>query len=247
MKNNSGKNILLYFLTPFIVLAVCLGTIILASLPFSDKLKVYKNLVFMDDLKTTTQTAGLNIIEHDDIPTDSKPQNDTYEEGEIIYPTFGEQYAVLSGEVRDTGDFIRPSFGEQFAVISCDALEFDVPVYWGSSRELFERGACQSSGSVLPGDEGNTVISAHEDTFFNDLYKLEKGDKITVRTKYGEFVYTVSELIKFKNTDNKYVSPSKKTKLTLYTCKKDVLGSADERIGVICELTEKKFYKEAAE
>ena len=60
--------------------------------------------------------------------------------------------------------------------------------------------------------------------------------------------YKVSaEQKKKKKKDGKYVSPSASSKLTLYTCKKDILGNADERIGVICEPTEKKFYKKAGE
>ena len=222
MKNDKGGSILLHLLTPVITAAVCLGAVILAAVPFSDKLKVYKNLVFMDDLKLSPDSAdsGL-VIRENDISTGH------------------------SGEYSDTGEIIRPVFAEQYAVLSCSSLENDVPVYWGSSRELFELGACQSSGSVLPGEDGNTVISAHEDTFFSDLSKLKEGDTVTIYTKYGEFTYTVTKLIGFKRTQNKYVVPSKDSKLTLYTCKKDVLGSSDDRIGVICEPAEKKFYKEA--
>ncbi|MBR6241921.1 MAG: class D sortase [Ruminococcus sp.] len=222
MKNDKGGSILLHVLTPVITAAVCLGAVILAAVPFSDKLKVYKNLVFMDDLKLSPDSAdsGL-VIRENDISTEH------------------------SGEYSDTGEIIRPVFAEQYAVLSCSSLGNDVPVYWGSSRELFELGACQSSGSVLPGEDGNTVISAHEDTFFSDLSKLKEGDTVTIYTKYGEFTYTVTKLIEFKRTQNKYVVPSKESKLTLYTCKKDVLGSSDDRIGVICEPAEKKFYKEA--
>ena len=68
-----------------------------------------------------------------------------------------------------------------------------------------------------------------------------------LNTTYGEFKYKVTENISFNKKDGKYVSPSEESKLTLYTCKRNVLGSADERIGVICEPTEKKFYNKAGE
>ncbi len=221
MKDNSNKGSLaLHIATPFIVCFLCLGIFLVAMIKPYDKLKVYTNLAFMDDFKITPDgTRGL-VIKENEIVSD------------------------YNGETNETGEFIRPQFAELYAVIKSDAFELDVPVYWGSDRELFERGACQSSGSVLVGENGNTVISAHEDTFFSELNKLEIGDIITINTNYGQFTYKVKELIEFTKDNNKYVIPSEETKLTLYTCKKNVLGSSDERIGVICELTEKNFYSE---
>lgn len=214
------KLLILHIITPFIVCLVCVGVLITAMVKPYDKLKVYLNLAFMDDLKITPDgsTQGLVIRE-----------NEIKEE-------------IPEKNMSDTGEVIRPQFAELYAIIKSDALELDVPVYFGSNPELFERGACQSSGSVLVGESGNTVISAHEDTFFSELSNLKIGDVITVNTNYGRFVYTVKELIEFDKNNNKYVNPSDETKLTLYTCKKDILGSPDGRIGVICEPTEKSFY-----
>lgn len=217
MKESSKK--VLHIITPFIVCLVCLGVFVVAMIKPYDKLKVYLNLAFMDDLKITPDsgTRGL-VIRENEIKED------------------------YSGETNETGEIIRPQFGELYAIIKSDVLELDVPVYWGSDSELFERGACQSTGSVLLGEDGNTVISAHEDTFFSELSSLAVDDVITINTNYGQFTYKVKELIEFNKNNNKYVVPSEETKLTLYTCKKDVLGSPDGRIGVICELTDKKFY-----
>lgn len=215
------KSIILHIITPFIVCLVCLGILATAVIKPYDKLKVYLNLAFMDDLKITPDgsTQGL-VIRENEIKEEVPPEE----------------------SVSDTGEVIRPQFAELYAMIKSDAFELDVPVYFGSNSELFERGACQSSGSVLVGEEGNTVISAHEDTFFSELSSLVVGDVITVSTNYGKFTYTVKELIEFDKNNNRYVNPSEETKLTLYTCKKDILGSPDGRIGVICEPTERIFY-----
>ena len=223
-KKSKKGNVLVHVITPFILLFLCVGILMIVLIKPSDKLKVYINLAFMDDLKTTPENAGSGLVLRD---------NDIVED--------------YSGQTFDEGEVIRPKFGEMYAVLKCSAFDISIPVYWGSSSELFEHGACQSSGSVIIGDEGNTVISAHEDTFFSELYKLKKGDTITLNTTYGEFKYKVTETISFNKKDGKYVAPSKDSKLTLYTCKRNVLGSADERIGVICEPTEEKFYKKAGE
>ncbi|WP_028516605.1 class D sortase [Ruminococcus flavefaciens] len=223
-KKAKKSNVLVHVVTPFILLFLCVGILIIALIKPSDKLKVYVNLAFMDDLKTSPEAAGSGLFLKD---------NDIVED--------------YDGETFDDGEIIRPKFGEMYASLKCTAFDISVPVYWGSNSELFEHGACQSSGSAVIGDDGNTVISAHEDTFFSELYKLKKGDTVTLNTIYGEFKYKVTETITFNKKEGKYVAPSKDSKLTLYTCKRNVLGSADERIGVICEPTEKKFYNKSGE
>lgn len=217
-------DLIIHIVTPFIVLFLCVGIFIAAMIKPSDKLKVYLNLAFMDNLKSTPDSAGSGLIVRDN---------------EII-----DEY---DGQTYESGEIIRPKFGEMYAVLTTSAFDISIPVYWGSNSELFEHGACQSSGSKILGEEGNTVISAHEDTFFSELYKLKTGDTVTLKTNYGEFVYKVKEIVSFNKKDSRYVSPSETSKLTLYTCKKDILGNADERIGVVCEPTEKKFYKKAGE
>ena len=221
MGNNRKKDsALIHIATPFVLLALCIGLFMIAMIKPSDKIRMYLNLAFMDSLKTTPEAAGTGLVVRDN---------------EII--------SDYDGETAETGEFIRPKFGEMYATLESSAFDITIPVYWGSNSELFERGACQSSGSVIIGDKGNTVISAHVDTFFSELHKLKKGDTVTLKTNYGSFIYIVKEPINFNKKDGKYVAPSEDTKLTLYTCKRDILGNADERIGVICELDEKKFYK----
>lgn len=215
---------LIHIITPLILLFICVGILIAVLIKPADSIKVYLNIAFMDNLKNTPDSASSGLVIRDN---------------QII-----EGY---SGETFEDGEFIRPKFGEMYAILTASAFDLSIPVYWGSSSELYERGACQSSSSTIIGDEGNTVISAHQDTYFANLSELKKDDILTLKTNYGEFEYKVTDIIIFNKKDNKYVSPSKTSKLTLYTCKKDVLGNSDERLGVICEPTVKKFYKKLEE
>lgn len=218
MKNNK-KSGLLHIVTPFIVALFCSAIVVVGLIKPYDKLKMYLNLAFMDDLKTTPENknSGL-VIKKNDIVTN------------------------YNGSTSDEGEIVRPEFGEMYAVLDSKVFETSVPVYWGSTPELLDIGACQATGSVVIGDKGNSVISAHVDTFFADLEKLAVGDTVTVKTNYGEFVYTVKENILFAKTYGKYVSPTEDDRLTLYTCKRDLLGNTEQRTGVVCELTERKFY-----
>jgi len=221
-ENKKSGSIFLHIFTPFILFAICSGVLLIALIKPADKIKVYMNLAFMDNLKSEPDSDSTGLV---------------IRKNEII-----EDY---KGDVSETGEVIRPKFGEQFAVLSSEKFEVDIPVYWGSETELFEHGACQSTSSSLSGTDGNAVISGHVDTFFSELGNLEVGDTVSIKTNYGEFVYTVSKLIEFRSSDSKYVIPTDDTRLTLYTCKKDVLGNSDERTGVICSLTESRFYSSA--
>ena len=217
--DKKAKNRLIHITTPFILALICGSVTAGAMIKPYDKISMYMNLAFMDELKSSPEDADSGLeIKDNDIITDFSGL--TSSKGEVIYPSFGEMYAMLDSK----------------------ALETSVPVYWGSSSALLDRGACQSTGSVVAGGEGNTVISAHVDTFFASLDKMKEGEKVTLQTNYGEFTYVVKETIKFNKKDGKYVSPTDDDRLTLYTCKKDILGNMDERIGVVCELKERKFY-----
>jgi len=222
--NSKIKSIVLHTVTPLIIASLVCSILLIVMIKPYDKAKVYLNIAFMDDLKTDPENINSGLIIRDN---------------KIV-----EDY---SGKTSDTGKILRPKYGEMYAIIKSESLSLDIPVYWGCDIELYERGACQSTGSVVVGDKGNSVISAHEDTYFSELTSLKKGDKVVIMTNYGEFTYKVKELISFNKNNNKYVVPTEDTRLTLYTCKKNVLGSSDGRVGVVCELTDKKFYVGAGE
>ncbi len=207
-----------YFLTPVLLASLCAGAVVLGySLMPSHSIEKYLNLIFVDKLKTSSSIAGLNIVEKE---IDSGEESTTYSDGEITYPKFGEQYAVL--EAKDIG--------------------LSVGVYYGSNEELLKRGACQSSQTAVLGTVGNVVIDAHVNTFFADLEKLKPENIITLYTDYGRFTYKVKRAISFDKTDKTYVGVTQTDCLTLYTCRPEVLGDSDLRVGVRCDLVSKEFY-----
>lgn len=223
MSRNTKNKVIPHVAAPLLIAAICISALSVALIKPYDKIRMYTEIAFMDTLKSDPSDNSGLVIRDNNIITE------------------------YSGKTSDTGDVIRPKFGELYAILKCSAFDVDVPVYWGSKTELFDIGACQSSGSVVIGTEGNSVISAHVDTFFADLSELKKDDIITINTNYGEFTYKVNELITFNSTDRRYIVPSEETKLTLYTCKKDILGNTNQRIGVICEPVSRTFYTEAKE
>ena len=217
------KPLLPQILMPFFITAFCGGILFLLSIKPYEKAQTYLKVGFMDNNNVIPQSegiVGLNIVQTD---IDTEFTGETLKNGEIVYPEFGTQYAV----------------------IECEQADIFVPVYWGRGSELLELGGCNTPSSVPAGGEGNTVISAHVNTFFADLDKVKVGDEVKVYTDYGRFTYNVSELIEFHTADKKYLKKGDKDILTLYTCEKDLLASSDKRIGCICDLKKREFYKEA--
>ena len=228
-KTAAGKaNVPFYLLTAGCVIVLCAALLFAAAIVPYEKVRTYLNIAFMDTMKITPSTGldGLVIKENDQISTEKPAEN-----------------AEVSGE----GEILRPKFGEQYAVLQCESAAINVPVYWGSSAELLDRGACQSTSSVVLGETGNVVIDAHVNTFFANLNQIKEGDEIVLFTEYGVFTYTASELVTFESTNKKYVLPTDEDRLTLYTCQAQVLGTSATRIGVLCELKEKQFYQTSGE
>ncbi len=208
---------------PFLITAFCGGVLFLLSLRPYEKAQTYLKVAFMDNNNVIPQSegiAGLNIVQTD-IDTDFA--GETFEKGEVVYPEYGTQYAV----------------------VECESADIFAPVYWGGGSELLELGGCNTPSSVPAGGEGNTVISAHVNTFFAGLDKVKTGDKVTVYTDYGRFTYKVTELISFNASDKKYLKKGTRDILTLYTCERDLLAESDKRTGCICELEKREFYTEA--
>lgn len=215
-KSQSSSQFPTWLVTPLLLLMLSASIVMLTYifLP-THSIQKYLNLAFMDDLKTKDISSGLNIV-NKEISKDGKSKGN----GEVIAPKFGEKYAILE----------------------CKDIGLEVGVYFGSDAEMLALGACQASNSSILGLNGNTVISAHVNSYFSNLAELEEGDTVTLYTEYGKFTYRVSELIRFNRNDNTYVKGTTRDILTLYTCEAQVLGNSGMRVGAICDLVEQKFY-----
>ncbi len=207
-------------LIPLFLTLLCSGIILLCAVRPFEMVKTYLRIGFMDSNQTIPQgtgTAGLNIVEAD-IDTE------------------------YQGETNETGNITVSAYGSQCAVLTCEALDMYVPVYWGGGAELLEKGACQTPASVPIGENGNSVISAHVNTFFHNLSDIQVGDTVVLHTDYGRFTYEVTKLIEFDASNEQYIKNTSDNRLTLYTCKMELLGSSSERIGAICRLAKSEFY-----
>ena len=93
-----------------------------------------------------------------------------------------------------------------------------------SSQNNVEKTIYIVNGSSYPDVEnGNFILAGHSGTgwkaFFNDLYKLEKGDSITVNYNNKNYHYNITKIYKQQKTGTIAIYRNyDKTTLTLVTC-----------------------------
>ena len=137
--------------------------------------------------------------------------------------------------------------GQAFAQIRIPRIDLDVTMVEGVRRRDLKKGPGHLSGSPLPGQPGNSVISGHRTTYgapFGSLIDVVPGDRIEVETAIGLHVYEVREAPDrcrdeggdciVRPTDLWVTEPREGAWLTLTTCHPKF--SARRRLIVFAEL-----------
>lgn len=80
--------------------------------------------------------------------------------------------------------------------IQIPVIDVDAPIVQGDLDEQLKKGVGQHIGSANPGQNGNMVLSAHNDVYgqiFRHLDKLVPGDEVVVYTNQKSYVYIVEQ------------------------------------------------------
>ena len=110
---------------------------------------------------------------------------------------------------------------EQAVRIQIPAISVDVPVVQGDGWEQLKKGVGQHIGSPNPGENGNMVLSAHNDVFgeiFRDLDKLKSGDNITIFTNLRTYTYVINQNRIVLPSQVEVMSPTSDAVVTLISC-----------------------------
>jgi sortase A len=125
-------------------------------------------------------------------------------------------------------------------------IDLAAVVVEGTGRKQLLLGPGHMESTPAPGENGNSVISAHRDTFFRHVYELQKGDEVLVQRNGKTFKYVVLSKRIVQPTDYSVVDPSKDSRLTLITCYPTYyIGPAPERLVVVSKLVPDDANKEA--
>lgn len=124
--------------------------------------------------------------------------------------------------VQSLADLPVPTPGPQQAIrLQIPSIGVDHPVVQGDGWEQLKKGIGQHIGTPNPGQEGNLVLSAHNDVFgeiFRDLDKLKPGDEIVVFTSQRTYTYTVQQTRIVEPTAVEVMAPTREPVVTLISC-----------------------------
>jgi sortase A len=110
---------------------------------------------------------------------------------------------------------------EQAVRIEIPSLKLDAPVVQGDGWEQLKKGVAQHIGSANPGQNGNVVLSAHNDVYgelFRHLDKLQPGDVVRLHTQQREYEYVVDRTQVVEPTAVEVMASTGAPTVTLISC-----------------------------
>ncbi|HEX9112689.1 MAG TPA: class D sortase [Terriglobales bacterium] len=124
--------------------------------------------------------------------------------------------------------------GDVLGRIDIPRLGISVALLQGTSSRTLRLGAGHIEGTPLPGENGNSGIAGHRDTFFRELKDIRKNDEIQLQTPNGLFRYEVDWVKVVEPNDSTVLQPStQESTLTFVTCYPFYfVGSAQKRFVV---------------
>ena len=110
---------------------------------------------------------------------------------------------------------------DQAIRIQIPALNVDAPIVQGDGWEQLKKGVGQNIGSANPGQNGNVVLSAHNDVYgeiFRYLDRLVPGDQVIIYTQQRQSVYVVDRTAIVAPTAVEVLASTGSPTTTLISC-----------------------------
>jgi len=153
-------------------------------------------------------------------------------------PNIEEIPAHLQPMVQSLANIPIPTAAPDQAIrVQIPAIEIDAPVVQGDGWEQLKKGVGQNVGSSNPGQNGNVVLSAHNDVYgelFRYLDKLQPGDEVILYTQQRQYVYVVDRTALVEPTAVEVMASTGSPTVTLISCYPYLVD--DQRIVVFARL-----------
>ncbi|HET9587667.1 MAG TPA: class D sortase [Anaerolineales bacterium] len=137
-------------------------------------------------------------------------------------PNLEEIPAHLQPMVQSLANIPVPTPAPDQAIrIQIPALEVDAPIVQGDGWEQLKKGVGQNIGSANPGQNGNVVLSAHNDVYgelFRHLDQLQPGDQVVLYTQQRQYVYIVDRTAIVEPTAVEVMASTGSPTVTLISC-----------------------------
>ncbi len=182
----------------------------------------------------TVVTSTVNLLVLNEAPTFKEKKVALFDETKKVEPAQNTSETIPSSKVN------YPSIGDEYGQLVIEKLGIKSAMTFGDRPEDLRVGVGHYNGSIFPGEVGTTLIGGHNTTDLATLNLIEKGDKITVFTHYGTYVYQVNDTKEARFDDVSAIESVFKREghhLILYTCSPvEMIGLTDVRLFVYAEL-----------
>ncbi len=133
-----------------------------------------------------------------------------------------------------------PTPGPNHAIrLQIPKINKDVPVVEGDGPEQLKKGVGHYIYSANPGENGNVVLSAHNDIhgeIFRELDQLEEGDLVILFSARQSYTYVVQDVLIVEPSQVEYLESGDEPIVTLISCYPYMVDK--KRIIVIANLIE---------
>ncbi len=152
----------------------------------------------------------------------------------IFVPVSENENETDSNKKLPISEIQYPKTGEQFGELIIEDCSIDNNLFFGDGNVALRNGVGIYNGSFIPGYGKTILVAGHNNTYFNGLKNAEAGQKVTIRTSYGNYTYEIAETAVKKATDTSaYDLSADYENLIMYTCYPfDELGLTDKRFFV---------------
>ena len=137
-------------------------------------------------------------------------------------PNLEEIPAHLQPMVQSLANIPIPTAAPDQAIrIQVPAINIDAPIVQGDGWEQLKKGVGQNVGSANPGQNGNVILSAHNDVYgeiFRYLDKLAPGDQGILYTQQRQYVYVVDRTALVEPTAVEVMAGTGSPTVTLISC-----------------------------
>lgn len=215
-RSKSGKN---FIILPIIFCVLIIGISTAVVYPSAASFISMAKLFFSDGEKDFS-TGYNNIF----VPVEEESEESSaVEEGS----SGGRKVVPMS-----TIEF--PSYGDQFGELIIEDCQIDTKLFFNDGTNELNNGVGVYTGSFIPGYGKTILVAGHNNTYFNGLKYAQKGQKVKIRTSYGNYIYEINET---KIVDKSDVAAcnlgADYENLIMYTCYPfDELGLTPQRFFV---------------
>jgi len=123
--------------------------------------------------------------------------------------------------------------GDVLGRIEIPRLGVKIAILEGTSARTLRLGVGHIKGTALPGEQGNSGIAGHRDTFFRSLKGIRTKDEIRIQSAAGNARYQVDWVRVVAPDDTGVLGSADENSITLITCYPfDLIGAAPERFAV---------------